>query len=99
MSEDDAPKSAYELAMERLRRKDLEEGRQASALTEEQRSRLAETRGYYEAKLAERDILHQSAKNRAQSHEEIESLEEEHRRERERLVAERDRRLEEIRGD
>jgi hypothetical protein len=49
----DAPKSAYELAMERLRKKDADEGVQHKPLTE--------ARSAYEARVAERKIMHQSA--------------------------------------
>ncbi len=42
---DDAPKSAYEIAMERLRRKDREEGVAERPLTDEQKAAIhADTR-------------------------------------------------------
>ena len=44
MSDDDAPKSAWELALERLKKKDREEGVEERALTEEQRA-ILESRG------------------------------------------------------
>ena len=44
MSEDDEPKSAYELAMERLRKKDAESGAESRPLTDEQRAAIAEVR-------------------------------------------------------
>ena len=53
-------KTAYELAMERLHRKDAETGETGSRLTDKQRKEIAEVRGFYKAKLAEREILHQS---------------------------------------
>ena len=37
MTEDDAPKSAYELAMERLRKKDAESGAESRPITDAQR--------------------------------------------------------------
>ena len=58
---DEAPKSAYELAMERLRKKDKEEGVSERPLTDEQREAIAEARRVAEARLAEREILYQSA--------------------------------------
>lgn len=94
---DEAPKSAYELAMERLRRRDRDEGLESHPLSDEQKARIAEVRGFYEAKLAEREILHQSEKDRARSYEEIETLEKDYRRDRERLAAEREGKLEVIR--
>jgi hypothetical protein len=97
MAIDEAPKSAYDLAMERLRQRDRDEGLESRPLTDEQKARIADARGFYEAKLAEREILHQSEKSRARSHEEIETLENDYRRDRERLIAERDGKLEDIR--
>ncbi len=57
---DDTPlKSAYDLAMERLRRKDREEGLEESKpLTEAQKQRISELRRDANAKLAEIEILH-----------------------------------------
>lgn len=56
---DDVPKSAYELAMERLRRKDREEGvDEVRPLTAAQKERIAELRREAQAKLAELEILH-----------------------------------------
>ncbi len=56
----DAPKSALELAMERLRKKDADAGVEQTTLTEEQRAAIAEARSVYEARVAERRIMHQS---------------------------------------
>jgi len=94
---DEAPKSAYEIAMERLRRKDEQEGVESLPLTDEQRAALAEVRQVYEAKLAEREILHRSQLARTQDPAALETLEQEHRRERERLGSERERKLDELR--
>jgi len=57
---DDAPlKSAYELAMERLRDKDREEGAaERKPLDADQKRRIAELRSTAKAKLAELEILH-----------------------------------------
>jgi hypothetical protein len=94
---DDAPKSSLELAMERLKRKDQEEGRVERPLGEEQRAAIAELRRIAEAKLAEREILHRSALARVGDPEAYAALEEEYRRDRERIVADRDAKIEEIR--
>lgn len=98
MSEDEAPKSAYEIILERLRLKDRESGVEERPLSEEQRAKLAEVRKVYEAKLAEREILFQSAVRKAHDPAEREILEEDYRRDRERIGAERDRKMEEARG-
>jgi len=90
-------KSAYELAMERLRQKDQEAGIEERAVTEEQKGALAELRSFYEAKLAEREIHYQSALARTFDPEAREVLAEEYRRDRERLVSERDRKIEDVR--
>jgi hypothetical protein len=98
LADDDEPKSAYELALERLKKKDREDGVEERAVTDEQRSRIAELRRVYEAKLAEREILHQSAVRRTGGDPEaVAQLEEEYRRDRERIASERDRKIEDVR--
>ncbi|HWP98845.1 MAG TPA: hypothetical protein VNK92_00110 [Vicinamibacterales bacterium] len=91
-------KSAYEIAMERLRRKDAEEGVERRPLTEAQKAAIAEIRNVYEAKLAEQEVMHRSALARTFDPAEREALEEAYRRERERLIAERDAKIEQIRN-
>ena len=56
----DAPKRAYELAMERLEAKAKAEGTDSVELSAVQIEAIAEARQDYEAKLAECKILHQS---------------------------------------
>ena len=59
MMSDKPLKSAFELAMERLKSKDVAEGVQESApLTKAQKNRIAELRSEAQAKLAELEILH-----------------------------------------
>ena len=95
----EGPKSSYELAMERLRQKDKE----ASVvddrpLTEEQKAAIADARQFHTAKVAELDILHQAALAGAASHEEIQRLNDNLRRDKERLAGERDRKIAQIRS-
>lgn len=97
MSEDDAPKSAYELAMERLRKQDAESGAEIRPLTDEQRTAIAEVRNFYEAKAAEVEVLHQSEIRRVAEPDARALLEEQYRRDRERLNSERDSKIERIR--
>ncbi len=98
MAEDDAPKTAYEIILERLKRKDREAGIEQQTLSDEQRAQIAELRKVYEARLAEREILHQSSlRKAAYDPEALEKLEEEYRRDRERIASERDRRIEQAR--
>jgi len=92
------PKSAYELAMERLRRKDAEQGVEHRVLSDDQKAEIAEVRSRYEARLAEREILHASQRAKAAADAAaVEVLEEEYRRDRDRLIRERDSRIEKIR--
>jgi hypothetical protein len=97
MAENDAPKSAYELAMERLRKKDAESGAGTTPLTDAQRASIAEVRNFYEAKAAEVEVLHQSALRRTAEPDARALLEEQYRRDRERLNSERDSKIERIR--
>lgn len=95
---DDAPKSALELAMERLRKKDQEAGVAAPPVSDAQRAAIAEARSVSEAKLAEREILFKSKMAAIREPEAREVLEQEYRRDRERITSDRDRKIEEIRG-
>jgi len=90
---DDGPKSAFELAMERLRQKDKEAGVDERPLTDAQKAAIAEARQFYEAKAAEREILHQAALHQAGTQEEVERLAEDLRRDKERLASDRDRKI------
>lgn len=97
---DEAPKSALELAMERLRKKDAESGVADRPITDEQRKAIADVRRVYEARFAEREILHQADLRKTADPEARQVLDDEHQRERERIASERDRKLEQVRrGD
>jgi hypothetical protein len=96
---DDAPKTAYELAMERLRRKDGEAGADERPLTDAQKAAIAETRQFYKAKSAELEILHQASLRKATTPEAIEQLNQNLRRDNERLASERDRKIAEIKRE
>ncbi len=60
MTDNDAPKSAYELAMERLRKKDADAGVTSGPVSDEQKAEIAEVRRVAEARVAELTIMHQS---------------------------------------
>jgi len=94
---DDTTKSAYELAMERLRQKDNEASGEDRPLTDAQKSAIAEARQLHKAKSAELEILHQAALRTAGTREEIDQLNENLRRDNERLASDRDRKIAEIR--
>lgn len=93
----EAPKSAIELAMERLQRKDREAGIEERPLSDEQRSAIAEARRVYEAKAAEREIFYHAALGKTPDPEAQATLEQEYRRDRDRLASERDHKIETIR--
>ena len=92
-------KSAYELAMERLRQKDAEAGVTSKPMTDEQKAAIAEVRSLYDAKIAEQDILQQSAMKNLMGGDpaEVEEISRRFRRERERLASERDSKVEALR--
>jgi hypothetical protein len=85
--------------MERLRQKDKEGSVDDRPLTAEQKAAIAEVRQFHQAKAAEREILHQAALAAARSYEEIDKLNDELRRDQERLTKDRDRKIAEIRGE
>ncbi len=95
---DNSLKSSFELAMERLKKKDAEEGVSSRPLTDADKAAIAEVRNFYEAKLAQEDVLHQSAMRRSTDVAERDVLDAQFRRERERLTAERDAKIEKIRS-
>jgi hypothetical protein len=99
MAQDGAPKSAYELAMERLKKRDEEAGIASRTVTDAQKAAIAEVRNFYEAKLAESQVLHESNRRKVMDPSTLDSLELEYRRERERLTSERDRKIEKIRSE
>jgi hypothetical protein len=98
MGDDTGPKSAYELAMERLRKQDEEAGVERQVVTAAQKAAVAEVRNFYEAKLAELEVSHQGRLRSLFDLEKRAVLEEEYRRERERLTSERDRKVEKARS-
>jgi hypothetical protein len=92
------PKSAYELAMERLRKKDEDAGIVRRDVTEADKAAIAEIRSFYQAKIAEIELRHQAAAAAIFDPAERETLEAEYRRDRERLSNVRDRKIENIRA-
>lgn len=96
---DRGPKSAFELAMERLRAKDAQEGVEHRPRTERQKAAIAEVRSVYDAKLAQEELMYRSAWSQALDPAAQAAIDEQYQRERERLVAERDAKIESIRND
>jgi hypothetical protein len=79
---EDEPKSAVEIAMEKLRaRGDFSQ----KTLTDEQKAEIAEIRTRYKARIAELEIKQQDKMNKASSYEELESFKDELVNEKKRL--------------
>ena len=94
---DDRLKSAFELAMERFKKKDAEDGVVQQAVTDEQKAAIAELRSQYQAKIAELEILHRGQTAGMMDAAERDVAEEQYRRERGRLERERDSKIERAR--
>lgn len=92
-----APKSAYELAMERLKKKDAEQGVVEHPLTDAQKTAIADARSMYKARVAEREILHREKLMKTFDPAEREVIEEQYRRDLERFASDRDAKIRRIR--
>ncbi len=97
----DAPRSSYEIALEKLKRQDQKRGEKPPApLTDRQKKAIGKIRAKYDARLAEREILFQSAREKALADPEaLEKIEEEYARERRHLEEKRDREIVAARRD
>ncbi len=89
--------SAVELAMERLRKSDEEAGVDRRPLTEAQKATIAEIRNFYQAKIAEVEVLHEGQLRTSFDPAERAEREQGYRRDRERLASERDAKIEKAR--
>jgi hypothetical protein len=96
--QDDAPKSALEIAMARLRQKDAERGEEAAPLTDDQKARIAEVRQAAQAKLAQEDILFAASMTKTWEPEARAKLEAEHRMDVQRIQDDADRKVHKIRS-
>jgi hypothetical protein len=99
MGDDKVLKSSYELAMERFRKSDEEAGGERKPPTEAQKEAIAEIRSFYQAKLAELEILHQGRMRQTRDPAERATLEDGYRHERERLSSQRDAKIEKSRQE
>jgi hypothetical protein len=93
----DTPRSAFELAMEKLKKKDAEAGIEEQVLTDAQRSAIAEARSVHQSRVAERRIMHQSAIATIVDPDEREERETELRRDLERFASDLEARIRTIR--
>jgi hypothetical protein len=96
---DEAPKSAFELAMARLKKQDAEAGVVERKLTDAQKAAIAEARSVYEARVAERQILHREKQLTTMDPQAYETMEEEYRRDLERFANDRDAKIRKIRQE
>jgi len=95
---DEAPKSALELAMERLKKQDADQGISDRRLSDDQKNEIAEVRRTYAAKLAQEEILFKSKMQGLMDHDLRREMQDNYRRDVERLNHERDRKIEKIRS-
>ena len=97
MTDEKPLKSSVELAMERMARKDADAGVAPAAITDAQKAAIAEVRNFYEAKIAELDVLHQSKMRAAVDPAEQDRMAQQYRRERDHFTSERDSKIETLR--
>ncbi|HXO21618.1 MAG TPA: hypothetical protein VOA87_17035 [Thermoanaerobaculia bacterium] len=88
-------KSAYELALERMERQGIQ---RPESLSDEVREKVAEARRQAEAKLAEIEILHRDRLKGIYDPAQRKEEEETYLLERRRIEAERDKKVEKLRG-
>jgi len=96
----DAPKSAYEIAMEKLRMQDQQRGESGpAALTDDQKREISDVRARFQAKQAEAEILHKANRRKAgEDAEALAKLEEEYAIDRRRIEEQREREIARVRG-
>ncbi|MCU1383821.1 MAG: hypothetical protein JWL71_2518 [Acidobacteria bacterium] len=97
MTDEKPLKSSLELAMERLAKKDADAGVASVPVTDAQKAAIAEVRNFYEAKIAELEVLHQSKMAGTFDPGERDTLAQQYRRERDHFTSERDFKIEKLR--
>ncbi len=95
---DAPPKSAVELAMEKLKQQDAEAGVEVRVLTDVQKAAIADARRDYEARVAECRILYESSRLTAGDPEAQRELEANYQRDLARLANARDKKIRETTG-
>lgn len=85
---DDAPKSALELAIARLKQKDAAAGSVEAPLTDAQKAEIADVRQLYAARRAQAEIMHKASLASAVDVEGLARLHEEFRRDTDRMQRE-----------
>ncbi len=84
--------------MERLRQKDAEAGVTVRTVSDAEKAQIAELRNYFEAKIAELEVMHLSRSAAVFDPSGRDALAAEFRADKERLTSERDRKIEEVRA-
>ena len=97
-STDERPKSAVELAMERLRQRDADTGTPERAVTDAQKNAIAEARNLHASKVAQLEILHRTKMSTTFDAGARAQADADYRRELQRLKEEVERQIEKIRG-
>jgi hypothetical protein len=95
---DDKPKTALELAIERLRKRDAESGELDRPLTDAQKAAIADARSVHASKVAELEILHRSRMLTLFDPDVRQQTEDDYRRELLRLNEDVERKITKIRG-
>jgi hypothetical protein len=97
MTDDESPKSAFEVAMARLKKQDADAGTADTPLSEAQRAAIAEVRQVYAARRAQAEIMLTAARATAADIETLARLNEEFRRDTDRMARELDEKVAAIR--
>jgi hypothetical protein len=97
MSDDEAPRSAYEVAMARLKKQDADAGTADVPLTNAQRAEIAEVRQVYAARRAQAEIMLTASRAAAQDVETLTRLNDEFRRDTDRMARELEEKIAAIR--
>ncbi len=92
------PKSAFDLAMERLHAADRESGAKETPLTAKQKEDIAEARRVATSRLAEREILFRDAMMKTRDPAEREKAGQEYQVDRQRIEDDRDKAIDAIRS-
>ena len=97
MTDEKPLKSSLELAMERLAKRDADTGSASQPMTDAQKAAIAEVRNFYEAKIAELEVLHHSKVAGTLDATERQVLTLQYQRERDHFVTARDAKIEKLR--
>jgi len=98
MSSDEKPKTAVELAMERLRQRDADSGSRENTVSDAQKAAIAEARNLHASRVAELEILHRARVTAMHDPAERVQAQDEYRRDLQRLNDDLERKVGKIRA-